>query len=329
VRFAEDVVAAVGAGNDGIVIDAPGVSASARARLRRRGLLVPVGRGIDRLRDHPLTWRSRCRIALATAGPDAVLGLRSAARLHRFYAYRDTDRVEVLVRRGKDHRTNEDARVLQTRWLPDAHVTVTGGLPCTTAARTFFDLCGDPDFGLPVAHPAHERAMARVYNDAVGRRGLTFTQEAAVLLVLARRGRSGTQLVRQLLDRFGPMYTPTMSDAETLFLELVHAGRLPEPEKQVALADERGFIGVVDFLWPEPKVVVEVDSSWHDGPLDREVDEMRDRRLEAAGYVVHRYRYGELIARSERILRQLEAVVAGRPPSTAPNSGNSASRGAR
>jgi very-short-patch-repair endonuclease len=318
-RFAETVVAEIGAGNDGIVAEVPGLTTSARARLRRRGVLVPVGRGVDRLRDHPVTWRSRCRAGLAIAGPEAVLGLRTAARLDGFYAYRRSEDVEVLAPRGGDHR-GIDCRIIETRWLPPAHRTLVDGLPCTTTARTFFDLCGDPPFRLSVDHPAHYRHMKRVYNDALGRRGLTFTQEAAVLLVMAKRGRAGTQLVRRLLEELGPKYKPTMSDTETLFLELVHTTDLPEPEKQVALSDELGFIGVVDFLWRDARVVVEVDSSWHDGPLDREVDEERDRRLIEAGYVVRRYRYGAIIRRSSRIRRELAALVAGRPTSTAANS---------
>jgi hypothetical protein len=43
-------------------------------------------------------------------------------------------------------------------------------LPTTTLARAFFDLCADPEGGLPVSHPAHERAMVRVYNDCLARR---------------------------------------------------------------------------------------------------------------------------------------------------------------
>lgn len=308
----EDVAAAIGAANDGVITTADlrlaGLGPMALQSLRRRGVVVHVGKGVDRLRDHPVTWRTRCRIALALAGPAAVLGLRSAARLHGFYAYCDAQEVEVLVVRGVDHRASH-GRIVQTRWLPADHVTVVDGLPCTTAARTFFDLCGDPDFGLSVAHPAHERAMVRVYNDALARRGLSFVQEAAMLLALARRGRPGTQLVRALLLRFGPQYEPTRSDTETTFFELVAAGGLPEPEKQVVISDERGFIGTVDFLWRDVKLVVEVDSSWHDGPLDREVDEERDRRLVAAGYVVLRYRYGDLVAHSGRVLAQLGALV--------------------
>jgi very-short-patch-repair endonuclease len=308
----ESLIADLGARADGIITTAAarsvGVTRTTVDSFRRRGLLVNVARGVDRLRDHPPTLRSRCRATLAIAGPGSVLALRTAARLHGLYAYREAEEVEVLVRRGTDHRSPE-GRIVETRWLPSDHLTVVEGMPVTTLARTFFDLCGDPDFGLRVDHPAHVQAMTRVYNDALGRRGLTFTQEAAVLLVLARRGRAGTQLVRTTLERFGPSYTPTMSDTESLFLELVHAGELPEPEKQVALSDEFGFIGVVDFLWRDARLVVEVDSSWHDGPLDREVDEERDRRLVEAGYVVRRYRYGAIVVQSDRITRELAALV--------------------
>ena len=308
----EDVVAALGAQADGIVVTdlarAAGVGRGVLDSFRTRGLLVKVGRGVDRLRDHPYTWRSQCRAALALAGPGAVLALRTSARLQGFYAYRDRPEIEVVVRRGLDHAI-PFGRVIETRWLPEQHTTTVDGLPCTTVARTFFDLCGDPDLGLRVSHPAHTRAMRRVYNDALGRRGLTFTQEAAVLLVMARRGRAGTQLVREVLRELGPRYKPTMSDTESLFLELVHAASLPDPEKQVALSDEFGFIGVVDFLWREARVVVEVDSSWHDGPYDREVDEDRDRRLEAAGYIVKRYRYGDIVMRSAHITRELAVLV--------------------
>jgi hypothetical protein len=308
----EHVIAAIGATNNGVVTTAAAVAAgvplSAIESLRRRGVLVKVSRGVDRLRDHPRTWRHRCRVALAVGGDNAVLCLRSAARLHGFYSYRYDAAVEVLIGSGGDHRAIE-GRVIETRWLPAAHITVVDGLPCTTVARTFFDLCGDPPGRLPVAHPAHERAMNRVYNDALARRGMTFTQEAAVLLVMAKRGRAGTQLVRQLLTKYGPSYKPTHSDTETLFLELVETYGLPESEKQVAIMDERGFIGVVDFLWRRGMVIAEVDSSWHDGPLDREVDAERDRRLEAAGYVVKRYRYGGMVTRPRRIAHELAAIV--------------------
>jgi very-short-patch-repair endonuclease len=183
------------------------------------------------------------------------------------------------VRRGRDARINI-GRIVQTRSLPPQHLTAIQGFPVTTVARTFFDLCGDPDPGLRRrgGHPVHDRKMARVYNDAAGRRGLTFVQELAVLAAMAKRGRRGTRLVRRLLLRFGPRYVPTRSDAET-------------------------------FLWRAERVIAEVDSRWHDGPLDQERDEARDRRAEAAGYVVRRYRYRDLIGQPTQVHRELVVAM--------------------
>lgn len=311
---AERRLADLGARSHGIVTSTDaakvGVSASALTRMRRRGVLLSVGKGVDRLRDHPFDWSSRCTAALALAGPGSALALRTSGRLHGCWAYRSCEAVEVLAPRGRDHRLAE-GRFIETRWLPPDHVTVARGFPVTTLARTFFDLCGDPDPGLHLRHPVHERRMKQLYNDCLGRRGLTFTMEAAVHATLARRGRRGTRLVRQLLLHFGPRHEATQSDVEALFFELVRASDLPDPDRQVVISDEEGFIGTVDFAWAKRRVVVEIDSSWHDGPLDQARDAERDRRLTAAGYIVRRYRFGQIIADPAAITRELAAILAG------------------
>ena len=184
-------------------------------------------------------------------------------------------------------------------------------------ARTFLDLCGDPEPGVTLRQPYHRRAMERVYNDALGRRGMTFTQEAAVFAIMARRGRWGTSLAREILKRFGPRHEPTRSDAESLFLELLDAHDLPMPEREVPIAGPDGWIGTVDNLWRKARHIVEVDSRWHDGPLDQAADAERDGRFVAAGYSVARYRYGRMVAEPQRIAAELGAavcVISGSPP---------------
>jgi hypothetical protein len=188
-------------------------------------------------------------------------------------------------------------------------VTEVAGFPVTTLSRTFFDLCANPDPGFRYRHPAHEQKMVRVYNDALARHGLTFAAQSACLVVLARRGRRGTAVVRNILLRHPPDTVPTQSDDETLFMQLVWAYGLPEPEKQQALSDERGFIGVVDFLWRRARLVVEIDSVWHDGPLDTASDQARDQRLIATGYTVKRWRYWDLIERPGAIALELAVAI--------------------
>jgi very-short-patch-repair endonuclease len=267
-------------------------------------MLVPVGRGVDRLRDHPFGWASQCQAALDLAGPGSVLGPRPSARLHDFYAYRRDGLVEVYVPRGADHRASI-GRVLQCGWLPDAHVTEIDGMRALTVGRTFFALCSQPDPPLPYRHPAHHRRMRSVYNDALSRRGLTFAQEAAVVATTARRGRRGSSLVRAILLRYPPDHEPTQSDTEFLFMELLDSSNLPHATRQHRVSGPEGFIGVVDFAWPDHRLVVEVDSTWHDGPLDVASDARRDELLRAAGWRVVRLRYRDIVANPHKVIARI------------------------
>jgi very-short-patch-repair endonuclease len=323
-RDAEATIADIGGEHDGIVVWVAAVAAGLTQQDLDHnvadGRLVRLGRGVYRLRDHPLDVRSRCRAALALAGEGSALGLRTAARLHGCWAYRSFDGVEVVVERGRDHRTSI-GRVVQTRSLPEDHVVVVDGLPVTSLARTFFDLCGDPDHRLPLRHPVHEQRMKQLYNDCVARRGLTFTKAVAVLLVLAKRGRRGTRLVRSLLKRYGPRHRPTQSDVETLFHDLVLDRGLPDPERQAVITGPHGWIGTVDFAWRRAKHIVEVDSSWHDGPYDEEVDLQRDADLRTAGYTVARYRYGQIVLSPDRLIRELGAAIEAGASIAAPRTG--------
>lgn len=309
---AEERVAAIGGERRGIVTTKlarkAGLTDDDLARLRGRGLLVALGRGVDRLRDRPFDWPSRCRAALDLAGDGSVLGPRPSARLHQFYAYRHDERIEVYCRRGGDHRIAL-GRVIETRWLPAPHVTTVDDLPVLSLGRTFFGLCADPEPGLPYRHPAHHRKMRRVYNDALGRRGLTFTQQAAVLTVTARQGRRGTALVRSILLEFPPEHEPTRSETEFLFLELLETYGIAPGNRQQVITGPQGFIGTVDFCWPAARLVVEIDSTWHDGPLDSLDDARRDELLVAAGWTVLRYRYRQLVAEPAAVARELAAAT--------------------
>jgi very-short-patch-repair endonuclease len=297
---------------DGIVTSSAlvGISPAAIRHQVREQRLLALGRGVWKLRDHP--WDQRCttRAALALVGPGAAVGLRSAAHAYGWYRYRSFAGVEIVVRRGRDQRSSL-GRIVQTRVLLPDHVVDHDGFPTTTPARTFFDLCADPDPGFRRrgGHPVHTRNMERVYNDIVARRGVTFTHEAAVHVVMARQGRRGTVLVREILTKFGPRYVPTQSEAESLFAELLVAHGIAGERRQVPISGPDGFIGTVDFFWPRARHIVEIDSAWHDGPIDEEDDEQRDDRLRAADYTVARYRYGQMIRDPRSITRELGVAI--------------------
>jgi very-short-patch-repair endonuclease len=310
----EAVLSAIAAEHHGVLTSGlalgEGVTVKALRHHEAMGRLLRVKRGIYRVRGHPVTWESRLQAALFDAGADAAVARRSAARLHGVWQHQRADAIEVVRPRGGDHRVTL-GRLRETTLLPPAHVTHVAGFPTTTLARTCFDLAGDPHpdlRGKPWGDEAHERQISRVFNDALGRRGLTLVHEVAVLAAIGGRGRPGTALVRELLKRFGPRYRPTKSDGESLFVELLDVFNLPMPERQVRLGCTT-FIGTVDFLYRPQRVVVEIDGSWHDGPLDQAYDEERDDRLTAEGFEVVRIRYADLILRPEREMARLNRVL--------------------
>ncbi|MGH9135688.1 MAG: DUF559 domain-containing protein, partial [Acidimicrobiales bacterium] len=276
----------------------------------QRGELVWLAPGIYRLRDHPDTWESRLWGALLEAGPGAVVSHRSAARLHGMYRYRSATEIEVLKKRGRDHDITL-GHLHQTKLLDTDHVMVVGGYPCTTVARTIFDLCGDPDFPARSdgAKGAWRLRMLQVANDALRWHGLTVERELAVLAALGKRGRSGTALVREIFKEMGCRYVPTDTDLETVFFELMRNAEIPEPDKQRPLAGDRGWAGTVDFVWKPQKVVVECDSSWHDGPLDIKADEERDAALRAAGWEILRFRWSDLVLTPEKVVRKVRRAL--------------------
>ncbi len=69
-------------------------------------------------------------------------------------------------------------------------------------------------------------------------------------------------------------------------LRLLAAAGLPEPKRQVDL-DDRRWLGRVDFLYEDQRLVIEVDGGWwHEGPLEVRHDKLRTAGLVAAGFRV-------------------------------------------
>jgi very-short-patch-repair endonuclease len=87
----------------------------------------------------------------------------------------------------------------------------------------------------------------------------------------------------------GPAFT--RSDAERLMLSLMRRGRLPAPQVNARV---HGF--EVDFLWPDQRLIVEVDGFAYHGDRDAfERDRDRDAALVAAGYRVIRVTWRKLV----------------------------------
>ncbi len=94
----------------------------------------------------------------------------------------------------------------------------------------------------------------------------------------------------------------TRSDLERDFLRLCRRYRLPCPEVNVRIGRY-----LVDFLWREPRLIVETDGyRYHRGRAAFESDRTRDLELRALGYETIRLSQRQLLDEPDRVA----AVVA-------------------
>jgi very-short-patch-repair endonuclease len=291
-------------------LDRGGTRALLAARCRA-GRITRVRVGLYVHNGFPPSWRQDLWLEhLATPDLSAVCG-EPAAALHGLGRFgRQT--VEVLTRWGSNHAPVR-GRVHETFWLPESHVVKIDGLPVTSLPRTVFDLAGMPRHPLAFRHEGaravHIARITRLLNTCIRDKGMTMTDVVRVLAALGRRGKPGTSIMREIVADLGADYEPTDSELEDLFLEVVRAARLEEPDRQVRIGNAQRFIGRVDFRWMNKRVVVEVDGPQHRAPLDRRADRERDRALEAQGWHVIRIPWWELVYEPEKVVARLRAAL--------------------
>lgn len=98
----------------------------------------------------------------------------------------------------------------------------------------------------------------------------------------------------------------TRSDLELLFLSLCDDHGLPRPEVNARVAGR-----LVDFHWPEHRVVVETDSwDYHRGSVAFEDDHDRDLDLRSRGYTTRRYTGEQLEGAPETVAADLRGALA-------------------
>jgi very-short-patch-repair endonuclease len=92
-------------------------------------------------------------------------------------------------------------------------------------------------------------------------------------------------------------------------LALVRARGLPEPQTNVLIAGE-----LVDFAWPEAKLIVEADGYFfHKSRAQFEADRRRDAKLQLLGYRILRITQRRLSQEPARVAEEIKALLASRP----------------
>jgi hypothetical protein len=218
-----------------------------------------------------LTLKGHYMAAVLACGPGALLSHRSAAQLRglRPAGYWKT---EVTVP-GRNRRWHRNVVLHRSVTLAPADAVVVDGIPCTSVARTLFDL----------AEVVDQRQVERAFDQAEAERVLNLR---AVHDQLARNAtRRGAKVVRAVLAEHYIGSTLTESELEEAMLRLSRAVGLPRPEvnKWLDLGDGEPMVRA-DFFWPAQRLVVEVDGRKYHGTRQRfESDRRRDQRMMVAG----------------------------------------------
>ena len=237
------------------------------------------------------TFRQRCMAATLDLGAGAAVSHASAAALWRLPGF-PTGPVHVSRTSGRStlptvHRTS----------LPDGHVGRFEAIPVTSPARTIFDLAG-------VLHPARtERAL----DNALSRSLTSLDGLHRVTEELAGQGRAGSYLMRRLLAERAGAYVPPASNLEARLHAVATQAGVRSLVRQCDVGGD-DWIGRVDYLDRDRRLIVEVDSDLHHTSLlDEAADAARDAALAGAGYTVVRIREQELWHRPDEVVRRLLA----------------------
>jgi len=161
--------------------------------------------------------------------------------------------------------------VHRSRSLTKADLGRRRELPVTTAARTLVDM----------TETCTAREVERAFDEALARR---LVRPASLREAIARApGRRGTALLEALLEPARARGV-TRGHAEERMLELLRAAGIPDPQRNVAIGPY-----VVDFLWREARLVIEVDSyTWHSSSRAFKRDRRKDAFLADRGLTVVR-----------------------------------------
>jgi very-short-patch-repair endonuclease len=260
----------------------------------KTGAWVVAGRVALRLAGAPPTDKQRALIAVFDAGCSAALSHGSAAALWDLPGFRLTE-LHVTRPRGRSRRRYHFAEVHETRVLLDRHVTVHEGIPVTTPARTIFDLAA-------LLHPKRvERALETAWSNHLidGRR------MAAVLDDLGKRGRTGTTVMREILADRGPDYVPADSGLEGRFRDVLQRDGQAPMVRQIDVGGDR-WLGRIDFLDRDAKLIVQIDSDrYHGSLIDKAADKAQTAALEGAGFVVERFTDFEVWYCADEVARRV------------------------
>jgi very-short-patch-repair endonuclease len=228
-----------------------------------------------------LATEGRLAAALFYAGKRSALSNLTAAW---WAGMVKTEPVPVHVSAPGKRRSLPEVQVHCRRRVPRV---LHKGLPITPPTQTLLDIANQLEFD----------DLRRALAEAEYLRLVTVDQVEAAL----GRGKPGAAALRAALERHRPQLARTRSRLEEAFFLLSEQHFHTQPEFNVWVAGWR-----VDAVWRAQRVVVELDSRLaHSTARNIENDHRRDLDVRAAGFIVLRYTWRQLIDEPERVVADL------------------------
>ncbi|MEA2150569.1 MAG: hypothetical protein QOD69_2399, partial [Solirubrobacteraceae bacterium] len=282
-------VARVAAAQHGAVstadLAAAGLNRAAVGVRVRGGRLHRVHRGVYAVGHDALTLDGRFMAAVLAAGPGAVLSHWAACALAGLVRCDDSRPIDVTVHGAGGGRARAGIRVHRARALDPRDTTRIRGIPTTTPARAV----------LEIAPKLSDARLKRLVRQAQAEHVANVRQFAATI------GRAnGHRATKRLAALIASGPAPTRSSHEDVVLDLILQAGFEHPDVNKPLGETRP-----DLRWPAQRLVLEVDSPWHDGRLAQELDASRQADLEAAGERVLRTTLEQALRSPRQLVRRL------------------------
>jgi predicted transcriptional regulator of viral defense system len=275
---------------------AQGVSEWQLRQLVADGELMVLRRGVyGRAADYAMASPARQHafyVAAATLLTRGAASHRSAAVLHTLDLLgRQPGDVVTLTRRpgSKGSRSSRNRLKIYTADLPPDHVTTLFGRPVTTAARTVIDVARTFTFMHGV-----------VTADSALHKNKTTKDELAAVLAHCRDWPGATKAARILAFCDDRAESALESCARAVF----HKYGLPPPELQVNIFGKAGFIGRVDFCWPQYRTISEADGLMkYEKTPSLATDQLkRDQLFREADWKAVHFNWSQLFNETDRVI---------------------------
>jgi hypothetical protein len=268
-------------------------------RLAHSGVLERVARSVFRFAGSGASWHQSVLIAVFDGGPECVASHRTAAALHGFDGFVPGP-IEILVPMHVFHR-RKHVIVHHTRSLPAVDRARVGPIPVTSKARTLIDL------GAVTSADRVEEALDAAERDGEVRRDHLVARYAA----LRRPGRNGigamTHVLRGRLDRV------PRSVLERRVLRLLDRAGLPTPVIRHWVIVSETVKYELDFAYLDVRLGLESDGHGaHATRRQRAADNVRQARLEDAGWSIRRFTYEQVMYESSAVVAMVRAALRSR-----------------